>query len=88
MDQGSNPCLLHWQADSLLLSYQGSTLPLTFFFFFLAAQALPYGVQAFLVVAFRFSYPWHSGLVAQQHVRSLFLDQGLSPRPLLWKVES
>ena len=24
LDQGSNPCLLHWQADSLLLSHQGS----------------------------------------------------------------
>ena len=24
--QGSNPCLLHWQADSLLLSHQGSPL--------------------------------------------------------------
>ena len=23
MDQGSNPCLLHWQVDSLLLSHQG-----------------------------------------------------------------
>ena len=23
-DQGLNPCLLHWQADSLLLSYQES----------------------------------------------------------------
>ena len=23
-DQGSNPCLLRWQADSLSLSYQGS----------------------------------------------------------------
>ena len=23
-DQGSNPCLLHWQADSLPVSYQGS----------------------------------------------------------------
>ena len=23
-DQGSNPCLLHWQADSLPLSHQGS----------------------------------------------------------------
>ena len=23
-DQGSNPCLLHWQVDSLLLSHQGS----------------------------------------------------------------
>ena len=25
-DQGSNPRLLHWQADSLLLSYQGSPI--------------------------------------------------------------
>ena len=24
LDQGLNPCLLHWQADSLPLSYQGS----------------------------------------------------------------
>ena len=31
-DQGSNPCLLHWQVDSLPLSQQES--PLTFFFFF------------------------------------------------------
>ena len=23
-DQGSNPCLLHWQADSIPLSHQGS----------------------------------------------------------------
>ena len=29
-DQGSNPCLLHWQADSLLLSHRGN--PLRFFF--------------------------------------------------------
>ena len=26
LDQGSNLCLLHWQADSLPLSYQGSLL--------------------------------------------------------------
>ena len=25
-DQRSNPCLLHWQVDSLLLSHQGSRL--------------------------------------------------------------
>ena len=25
-DQGSNPCLLHWQADSLPLGHQGSPL--------------------------------------------------------------
>ena len=25
-DQGLNPCLLHWQADSLLLSYQESPI--------------------------------------------------------------
>ena len=31
LDQGSNPCLLHWQADPLPLSHQGS-LPVIFFF--------------------------------------------------------
>ena len=25
LDQGSNPCLLHWQTDSLTLSHQGSS---------------------------------------------------------------
>ena len=35
----------------------GKHPPPDFFFFFLAAQALPYGVQAFLVVAFWFSCP-------------------------------
>ena len=30
-DQGSNPCLFHWQAGSLPLSHQGS--PVVFFFF-------------------------------------------------------
>ena len=29
LDQGWNPCLLHWQVDSLLLSHRGS--PLSFF---------------------------------------------------------
>jgi len=39
--QGLNPCFLHWQADSLPLSYQGSpitlsllnTIPLVFLLF-------------------------------------------------------
>ena len=26
-DQGSNPCLLHWQVDSLPLSHEGSPAP-------------------------------------------------------------
>ena len=26
LDQGLNPCLLHWQVDSLCLSHQGVTL--------------------------------------------------------------
>ena len=26
MDQGLNPCLLHWQADSLPVSHQGSLI--------------------------------------------------------------
>ena len=31
LDQGSNPCLLHWQADSLPLSHQGSSQGSFFF---------------------------------------------------------
>ena len=31
LDQGSNPCILHWQVDSLPLSHQGS--PITIFLF-------------------------------------------------------
>ena len=30
LDQGSNPCLLHWQMDSLPLSHQGSPYPQLF----------------------------------------------------------
>ena len=32
--QGSNLCLLHWQADSLLLSHQGSPSSFLFLFYF------------------------------------------------------
>ena len=31
-DQGSNPCLLHWQVDSVPLSHQGSPLFLKIIF--------------------------------------------------------
>jgi len=33
LDPGSNPCLLHWQADSLPLSHQGSPGSSFVFFF-------------------------------------------------------
>ena len=36
-DQGSNPCLLHWQADSQPLCLQGSPLAFLFLFFFFKA---------------------------------------------------
>lgn len=32
--QGSNQCLLHWQADFLPLSHRGNTLSTCFYFFF------------------------------------------------------
>ena len=44
LDQGSNSCLLHWQADSLPLSPQGS---LMFICVFSAALGLRCGAQAF-----------------------------------------
>ena len=31
---------------------------------------------------------WYAGLVALWHVGFQFLDQGLNPHPLLWKVDS
>ena len=34
-DQGSNPCRLHWQADSQPLRHQGSPASFLFFLFFL-----------------------------------------------------
>ena len=39
LDQGLNPCLLHWQVESLPLSHQGSPKP-SFFRFFSQAQRL------------------------------------------------
>ena len=30
LDQGSNPCPLHWQADSHPLGHQGSLVPVNF----------------------------------------------------------
>ena len=35
-NQGSNPCLLHWQADSLPLSHQGSPVQLLFSYLWLS----------------------------------------------------
>ena len=55
-DQGSNPCLLHWQADSQPLRHQGSPVNLFIYYFwphwvFVAAHGLS------LVVASR-GYSW------------------------------
>ena len=44
LDQGLNPCLLHWQADSLPLSHEGSPqrqtvcLPITWFSNFMSVK--------------------------------------------------
>ena len=39
-DQGSNPCPLHWQADSQPLCHQGSPIPYSYFFHFEYIQIL------------------------------------------------
>ena len=87
-EQGSNPCPLHWQADSQPLHHQGS--PLSFFFkkfiyliylLFLAAFGLRCCLQAFsscgkrglLFVAVRRRF------IA---VASLVVDHGLEARGL------
>ena len=43
-DQGSNPCPLHWQADSQPLRHQGSP---PIYFFFLAVLGLRFCARAF-----------------------------------------
>ena len=47
LDQGTNPCPPHWQADSQPLRHQGSPLFLNCNGFFLAALGLRCCVQAF-----------------------------------------
>ena len=49
-DQGSNPCPLHWQADSQPLRHQGSPKHKFFFFF--------KGIPLFLLFIYLFIYFW------------------------------
>ena len=46
-DQGSNPCALHWQADSQLLHHQGSPTVLYFFDVFILSWFLKYVFTGF-----------------------------------------
>ena len=47
LDQGSNPCLLYWQADSLPLSHQRNPTELLFFFFVM--RTLVYSLSNFQI---------------------------------------
>ena len=52
-DQGLNPCLLHWQADSLPLNHQGSHIfssPWSVFCHWLQGQPLSPGFLLFLLI--------------------------------------
>ena len=40
LDQGLNPCLLHWQADSLSVSHQGSPAPSFILLFVVVVKVL------------------------------------------------
>ena len=51
LDRGSNPCLLHWQVDSLPLSHQGSPEPCFFPFAVFIYQ------RAFLIFLSKELYP-------------------------------
>ena len=54
-DQGSNPCLLQWQADSSPLSHQGSPDLFTFLIILFAAQVFnPQKTQFFLKPSFNY----------------------------------
>ena len=44
LDQGLNPCLLHWQVDSLSVSYQGSTTPMFYWRVYTVMSWYPWGI--------------------------------------------
>ena len=50
LDQVSNPCRLHWQADSSPLSHQGSPLKSFFLIIFLTGGKLLYNVVLISVI--------------------------------------
>jgi len=54
LTQGSNPCLLHWQVDSLLLSHQGSLKP---------GLHRPFSRTGFLPL-----YPGHSEILLEKDI--------------------
>ena len=59
-DQGLNPCLLHWQADSLPLSHQGS--PLRNIFQNLVFENFRLKKYKKTVLAMNFQLPLRNGL--------------------------
>ena len=93
LDQGSNPCLLHWQADSLLLSHQESLnfqglkwtyIPRTshiwswyIILFYILLDSVCWFLKFFIYFLF-------FGCTSL-HVESQFPNQGLNLCPLHWK---
>ena len=55
-DQGSNPCPLHWQADSQPLRHQGSPIVFLFFHNFLLCYFIPF-LPSFLLPSLPPSLP-------------------------------
>ena len=90
-DHGSNLCLMHWQADSLPLSHQGS--PLQFLLLLLTFSFLFYfGVQLINKVM-SVSVVQQSDSVIHTHVSSLFqilfpfrLSQNIKQRSLCYII--
>ena len=85
LDQGLHPCLLHWQADSLPLSRQGSPM----LFFYLSGKVLSCSMQDLLSVAacaifscgrWALKFPDPSWAPQIRSMESLSLDQPASPQ--------
>ena len=64
-DQGSNPCLLHWQVDSLPLSHLGTTSPLISFFGRGDVQLTAPAQEQLQLCAGKINRGWQQGFLAE-----------------------
>ena len=99
-DQSSNPCPLHWQADSQPLRHQGSPLFFLFVYFWLHRVFVAACSLSLVVVSGGLHFVMVHGLlivVASLVVahgfrcstaRGIFPDQSSNPCPLHWQADS
>ena len=80
--QGSNPCFLHWQVDSLPLSHLGS--PAVIMKVKVNSSVMPDSLRSHGLLPTRFLCPWNSpgknpGVGCPVLLQGIFPNQGLNP---------